>query len=146
MYTRGDDDDDDDDDEFRVSLGEVSSPTWPSRLFPGTEPRKRPPEQRSPPPPRHRSGPRALNLTPPDHLGRACHIASPLAHCCRGGCWAARGRQIVWPSIQSPSSPLCAEPRGAPGADTGDKTRREGCEWWSTEEAEGEQKGGGEPL
>ena len=53
MYTRGDDDDDDDD-EFRVSLGEVSSPTWPSRLFPGTEPRKRPPEQRSPPPPQIR--------------------------------------------------------------------------------------------
>lgn len=32
--------------------------------------------------PCHRSSHRALNLTPQDHLGRACHIASPLAHCC----------------------------------------------------------------
>lgn len=42
-------------------------------------------------------------------------------------------------------SPL-SDPCGAPGFDTGDKTRGEDYEWQSTEEAEAEQKGGGVPL
>lgn len=99
---------------------------------------KRPPEQSSAP--CHRSSHRALNLTLRDHSGRACHIASPPAHCFLGIPLNAR-REIDSVAVRSINllSPLSDACR-APGFDTGDKTRAVDYEWQSTEEAEESKK------
>lgn len=99
---------------------------------------KGPPEQSSAQ--CHRSSHRALNLTLRDHSGRACHIASPPAHCFLGIPLNVR-REIdsvaVRPiNLLSPLSDACR----APGFDTGDKTRAVDYEWQSTEEAEESKK------